>query len=85
MNSERILEIANNPEVPKFIFGSPALEEWTRKHRDPLTCEAIDDSGFYVVVHPSLNPRQRPDLRVLSRWRSGGVVPSSWDVPVTEP
>jgi len=81
MSPERVLEIANAPDVPKFVFGSQKLDEWTRKHRNARTSVATEDSGFYVVVHRSLNPAQRPDFRVLSRWEWGRVVPRSWDVP----
>lgn len=81
MNHVRILQIANDPDVPKFVFGSKELVDWTRRHRNPHTGEAIESSGFYVVVHRSLNPAQRPDFRVLSRWDWGKVFPTSWDVP----
>ena len=32
MSPERILKIAESPEIPTFVFGSEALENWTRKH-----------------------------------------------------
>lgn len=81
---EDILEIANNPDVPKFLFGSTALDDWTRTHRDLRTGKCKKDSGYYVVIHRSLNPTQRQDFRVLSCWNTGYVVPHSWDVPVPQ-
>lgn len=83
MTPERIVEIANRPDVPKFLFGSKELENWTREHRNPHTGEATKDSGYYVVVHRSLDPDQRPDFRVLTRWDWMQSSPRSWDVPAT--
>lgn len=85
MAPEEILQIANHPDVPKFIFGSKELADWTSAHRNPHTCAAEKDSGHYVVIHRSLNPAQRPDVRVLSRWCWGERVPRSWDVPAVAP
>lgn len=84
MSPDVILELANSPDVPKFIFGSPELEEFTRQIRNPYTGVATKDSSFYVVIHRSLNPQQRPDFRVLSRWSWGAVTPYSWDVPAKQ-
>ena len=81
MTSEEILERANHPDVPKFIFGSQELSDWNRKHRNPTTGQCENYSGPYVVIHRSLNPQQRPDFRVLSCWNYGAIVPHSWDVP----
>ncbi|MDD2742030.1 MAG: hypothetical protein PHV02_07145 [Rhodocyclaceae bacterium] len=83
MRKEEILAIANNLDVPKFVFGTDALKEWTRQHRNPFTGQCYKDSNFYVVVHRSLNPRIR-GFKILSRWRQGDVVPLSWDVPQGE-
>lgn len=80
MTPEDILAIASRPEVPKFLFGSPELDEWTRKHRDAYTGVAKQDSGFYVVHHRGLQPQQ-PDFQVLSWWIWGQTTPLSWDVP----
>ncbi|WP_060192683.1 hypothetical protein [Burkholderia ubonensis] len=81
MTPERILEIANYPETPKFNFGSEALDDWTRKHRNAMTGECHTHSGWYVVRHRSLNQAQRPDHLVLSCWNMGKRVPLSYDVP----
>lgn len=80
MSPEEILAIASRPEVPKFFFGSPELDEWTRQHRDAYTGVAKQDSGVYVVHHRSLQPQQ-PDFQVLSRWLVGTPTPMAWDVP----
>ena len=84
MTPEEILERANRPEVPKFIFGSEELKVWTRKHVNQTTGECMEDSGLYVVIHRSLHPSQRPDFRVLSNWVKYRRTPFSWDVPLTE-
>ena len=81
MTPQEVLELAAHPDVPKFIFGTEALEAWTREHRDSRTGECIKSSGLYLVIHRSLNPSQRPDFRVLSAWCYGDRVPRSWDVP----
>lgn len=80
MSPERILKIAESPEIPTFVFGSEALENWTRKHRNPHTGECFRHSGHYVVIHPSLNPFVLPSFRVLSCWNVGSCLPRSWDV-----
>lgn len=80
MSPEEILEIAENPAVPSFVFGTPQLEEWTRMHRNQFSGICHKNSGFYVVIHPSLKPYTLPSFRVVSRWQYGQVVPHSWDV-----
>lgn len=82
MTPENILEVANRPDVPKFVFGSQALAEWNRAHRNMYTHQAMENSGPYVVIHQSLIPGL-PDFRVLSQWNIGDCVPRSRDVPVT--
>lgn len=82
MTSEKILELANNPLFPSFYFGTEALKEWEREHRNMYTGECFKYSGPYVVIHKSTDPEHRPDFRVLSVWNPGHVVPHSWDVPV---
>ncbi len=80
MTPERIMEIAERPETPSFLFGSAALEKWTRQHRNSHTGECFKSSVHYVVIHPSLNPEVRDSHRVLSCWNVGEVVPRSWDI-----
>lgn len=80
MSPLEILDVAEQPDVPSFIFGSEALADWTRKHVSPHTGECFKHSGFYVIIHPSLNPSQLPSFRVLSCWNVGDRVPRSWDV-----
>lgn len=81
MTPERILELANRPDVPKFIFGSRELEAWTAEHIDRRTGVCTKWSiDWYVVIHRSLNPQQQ-DFRVLSCWRHGDVAPRSEDIP----
>lgn len=82
MTPERILELANHPETPKFDFGTELLDTFRRKHFDAHAGQCHTDSGWYVVRHRSLNPAQRPDHRVLSCWTYGKRVPLSHDVPV---
>ena len=84
MDAARILAIARDPHVPTFLFGSTALADWTREHKNPHTGEALQDSGFYVVVHRSMDSARRPDFRVLSRWHWGQRVPQSWDIPTLQ-
>lgn len=80
MTPERIQELADAEETPKFLFGSDALAEFTRKHRCAHTGECVNPSGWYVVIHPSLKPGEAA-FRVLSCWNFGQRVPTSWDVP----
>ena len=80
MTPEEILEISKRPDVPKFVFGSQDLKDWTDEHRDPHTGECIKHSGWYVVIHRSLYPWRRPDFRVLSCWWPGDRVPRAFDV-----
>lgn len=74
MTSERILELANHPDVPKFEFGGPELAAWTQKY------QRSSGSPWYVVIHRSWNPLVR-DFKVLSRWTYDAIVPVSYDVP----
>mgnify|MGYP003385558870 CR=1 FL=1 len=76
-----ILALANLPTTPRFEFGSPELEKWTREHRDPNTCLCHNPSGWYVVVHRSPARGHLKDHLVLSRWNFLQVVPTSHDVP----
>lgn len=85
MTPEEILEIANRTDVPKFVFGSQELKDWTEEHRDPNTGECIKHSGWYVVIHRSLYPWRRPDFRVLSCWWRGDRVPRAFDVTLEIP
>lgn len=80
MTPERILELVDAEETPKFVFGSDALAEFARKHRNPRTGQCATYSGWYVVIHPSLKPGEA-DFRVLSCWWEGQIVPTSFDVP----
>ena len=85
MHQERILELANDPATPKMVFGTQELQDWTNKHRNFHTGQCHTSSGWYVVIHRSLNPAQSPDFRVLSRWNYGCVSPLSYDVPAAVP
>lgn len=84
MNKERILELANDPDTPKMVFGSQALQDWTNKHRNFHTGQCHTHSGWYVVIHRSLTNRHQ-DFRVLSCWNVGCVVPLAYDVPELTP
>ena len=33
MSPEEILAIGTRPEIPKFLAGSPELNDWARRHR----------------------------------------------------
>ena len=81
MSPLEILQKANHHNVPTFVFGSEALKQWTNRYRDAHTGQAIEDSGFYVVVHNTFSPAKQLDFRVLSHWVWGQCVPRSWDVP----
>jgi hypothetical protein len=86
MSPERIIELAMDDEVPKFMFGGDLLAEWTRKHIDlsgPYGDGCHTPSGWYVVIHANVG---RPGaFRVLSRWCLGDRVPLSFDVPEQMP
>ncbi len=84
MTPQRILELANDPATPKFVFGSPDLDDWTRKHRNSHTGQCHTSSGWYVVRHRSLLSPPGPDLLVLSCWIFGQRVPLSHDVPTEQ-
>jgi hypothetical protein len=81
MTPARILELANDPDTPTMVFGTQELQDWTNKHRNFHTGQCHTSSGWYVVIHRSLNPAQRADTRVLSCWNLGFCVPHSHDVP----
>lgn len=83
MEAYRVMRLANDPSVPRFLFGGSALEVWTRKHRDPNTgyCGHVGGSGWYLVKHQSFNPAQRPDFWTLNHWHYMQVTPYSVDVP----
>jgi hypothetical protein len=81
MTPTRILELANDPATPKFVFGSTELDAWTRQHRNMLTGECHTHSGWYIVRHRSLLKPPQPDHLVLSCWNMGQRVPLSYDVP----
>lgn len=85
MTPEEILEIAENPAIPSFVFGSEALKEWTREHRNQFTGECEKYSGYYVVMHLSTAPARLPSFRVLSCWNHGDRVPRYWDIDDTLP
>lgn len=83
MDLKLIVELAICPATPCFLFGSAALEAWTRRHCNPATgcCGVVAGSEWYLVRHRSLNPAQRPDFWSLNRWNYLQVVPMSFDVP----
>ena len=85
MSPADVLEIADHPETPSFLFGSEALADWNRGHRNPHTGECVRNSGFYVVIHPSLAPGVLPSFRVLSAWRTWQRLPDAWDIDDTLP
>lgn len=81
MKPNEILSIATQPSTPTMVFGELRHCEWNRKHRNGDVC--IQDSGWYVVVHPSQRAYE-PDLRVLSRWLVGESAPTTFNVPTGE-
>lgn len=83
MTPQRIMQIAESPETPSFMFGSPELDAWTRQHRNLHTGQCVNSSGYYVVIHPSLDIARKESFRVLSCWNYGYSVPHSWDLDET--
>lgn len=79
MTPTEILQIANRPETPKFLFGSPELEQWNRDHVFQGAC--FEHSGWYVVIHTTVH---RAAFRVLSCWSYGKRAPHCYDVPAEQ-
>lgn len=82
LTSAEVQALANDPAVPVFQFGSPALEQWNRDHRGHGYCQ--QDSGWYVVLHTTPHNPHASTFRVLSRWWYGARAPQGFDVPAND-